>query len=169
MATVFLAATNQYRYNHPNEPGAVFDNSVNDAGNNLDDHSLPSDNGDPMEPSDPMDDDSTDQLDHGYPTGPGDQKDPGNMMDGGDKENSTPPMPPVSEKFTYQHIQECSSELTRTCQNDQPKMRTILCNINQMIERVRDGHDIFIKFEGGYIETPTTQMLLIQTGQGQLF
>jgi hypothetical protein len=33
-------------------------------------------------------------------------------------------------------------------------MRTILFNLNRMIERVRDGHDIFINFEGGYIETP---------------
>jgi hypothetical protein len=61
-------------------------------------------------------------------------------------EKTTPLMPCTSEKVTYQHIQERSSELARTCQNDQPKMRTILSNITQMIERVRDGHDIFINF-----------------------
>jgi hypothetical protein len=99
-----------------------------------------------------MDDDSTDQLDHRFPIWAGDQRNPSDMMDGDDKENSTPTIPPVSEKVTYQHIQERSSELARTCQNDQPKMRTIICNLNRMIERVSDGHDIFINFDGGYTD-----------------
>jgi hypothetical protein len=154
IATVFPASTNQYRYNHPTEFGVVFDNSGNDDGNNRDDHSLPSDNGYLMEPSDPADNDSMDQLDHGYPTRKGDQMDPGDMIDDGDKENSTPHMPCASETVMYQHIQECSYKLARTCQNDQPKMRTIVCNINQMIERVRDGQDIFVDFAGGYVEIP---------------
>ncbi len=161
MASVFQVDTNENRYNHPNIPNAVINNTVNDdGGNSLANHSLPSDNGDPMEPGEPMDDDLTDQLDHGYPSGTVDQMDPGDLTDGDerengdDKENTTPSMPPVSDKVTYQHIQERSSELARTCQNDQPKMRTILCNLNQMIERVRDGQDIFVTFEGGYIGTP---------------
>jgi hypothetical protein len=157
MATVFPPVTYQYqnRYNPPT------DSNANDEGNNLDTHTLPPDNGDPTEPSDPLDDDSTDE----FPTGtgeemdptsqlvPGDQMDPVEMWDDEDKENSTQLMPPVSNIVTYQHIQERSSELARTCQNDQPKMRTILCNLNQMIERVRDGHDIFINFDDGFIET----------------
>jgi hypothetical protein len=72
---------------------------------------------------------------------PGDLTDGDERENGDDKEKTTPSMPPVSDKVTYQHIQERSSELARTCQNDQPKMRTILCNINQMIERVSDGQD----------------------------
>jgi hypothetical protein len=156
IATVFPSATYQNRYNPPT------DSNANDEGNNVDTHSLPSENGDPTEPSDPLDDHSTDE----FPTGTGeemdpssqlmpcDQMDPVKMLDDEDKENSTQPMPPVSDKVTYQHIQECSSKLARTCQNDQPKMRTILCNLNRMIERVRDGHDIFITFDDGYIETP---------------
>jgi hypothetical protein len=69
----------------------------------------------------------------------------------GNPDNSTPLMPCTSQIVTYQHIQERSSELARTCQNDQPKMRTILSNLNQMIERVRDGHDIFINFDSSYV------------------
>jgi hypothetical protein len=69
IASVFPADTNQNRYNHLNESNAVFDNSVNDdGGNSLANHSLPSDNGDPMEPGDPMDDDSRDQFYQGYPS-----------------------------------------------------------------------------------------------------
>jgi hypothetical protein len=127
-----------------------------DEKNNHDDNYFPSDNEYTIESDDAMDPGNMHTMDHG------------NMMDHSDKENYTALMPCVSETVTYQHIQECSSKLARTCQNDQQKMRTILCNLNRMIERVRDGHDIFILKEA--ILTPgQTQILLIQMDQEQLF
>jgi len=54
---------------------------------------------------------------------------------------------PTSDFVSYQCIVERAGELARTCQQEQTKMRSVLCNINQMIDRVRDGHDIFIHFD----------------------
>ena len=59
---------------------------------------------------------------------------------------------PTSNVVTYQCIVERAGELARTCQQEQSKMRSILCNINQMIDRVRDGKDIFIHFDTGSLE-----------------
>jgi hypothetical protein len=89
-----------------------------------------------------------------------DQIDADDIITGSNKENSTSRMAPTSEIVSYQHIQEKASELARTCQNDQPKMRTILGNLHRMIERVRDGYDIFITFEEGFVNMPNASNAL---------
>ena len=50
-------------------------------------------------------------------------------------------------------MEKCS-ELARTCQNDQSKMRSLLANLHCMKERVRDGHDIFAHFDKGVLNMP---------------
>jgi hypothetical protein len=74
--------------------------------------------------------------------------DPDDLVDGGNKENFVARVGPTGDTVTYQHIMEKCSELARTCQNDQSKMRTLLANLHTMKERVRDGHEIFVHFDG---------------------
>jgi hypothetical protein len=52
-----------------------------------------------------------------------------------EQENSQPPkLAPVGDKVTSQHIQEQANELARAVQNDQVTMKTVLCNLNQMLD-----------------------------------
>jgi hypothetical protein len=81
------------------------------------------------------------------------------MPDDGDKENWTTILPPTNDKVTYSEIVARAGELTRTCSNDQSLMRTLLCNINTMIGRVRNSQDIQIHFNDGLPDIPE-QLLL---------
>ena len=64
-------------------------------------------------------------------------------------ENTTALYYPTSEHVSFQEIVARAKELASSCQQEQTKMRSLLSNINQMIDRVRDGKDIFIHFNDG--------------------
>ena len=64
------------------------------------------------------------------------------------RKNHTSIIPPPNAKVTYSEIVAQLEELARTCDNNQALMRTLLCNMNTMIEHVRDGHGIQIHFDG---------------------
>jgi hypothetical protein len=65
-----------------------------------------------------------------------------------DKENVTATTQPTGDYVSFQQVVSRASDLAGTCQYDQQKMRSLLANINQMIDRVRDGKDIHIHFDG---------------------
>ncbi len=112
------------------------------------------------EPVLPLGDDD-DSLDGGaidFQEEDGDRNPPGSPIDDNDsdsdKENPRPPkMAPVGDKVTFQQLQERANELGRAVQNDQVTMITVLCNLNQMIDRVRLGRDIHIQFGTGLLDT----------------
>jgi hypothetical protein len=68
--------------------------------------------------------------------------DDGNGLDesasGVDKENVTALTQPTGDYVSFQQVVSRASDLAGICQYDQPKMRSLLANINQMINRVRD-------------------------------
>jgi hypothetical protein len=60
------------------------------------------------------------------------------------QENCPPVPPPNSDKVTFGEIVARAGELAKTCDGHHSLMRTVLCNINQMIERVRSDQGIHI-------------------------
>ena len=73
-----------------------------------------------------------------------------------DEENTRPiQTAPVGEKVTFHHIKERALELASAVQNDKPLLKTLLCNLNAMIDRVRSGRDIQIHFGSGLLNDLT--------------
>jgi hypothetical protein len=81
----------------------------------------------------------------------GDQIDMDDVVEASNKENFIAQVVQVGEKVTYSQVMEKCSELARTCQNDQSKMRTLIANLHCMKERVRDGHDIFAHYDASVL------------------
>jgi hypothetical protein len=71
------------------------------------------------------------------------------MPDNGDTGSCTSILPPTDERVTFSEILARAGELARTCSNSPDLMRTLLCNVNAMIVRVRENKDIQIHFDGG--------------------
>jgi hypothetical protein len=63
-------------------------------------------------------------------------------------DNVTAILQPLSNYVSFQQVVSRASELAGICQHDQPKMRSLLSNINQMISCVRDCTDIYVHFDG---------------------
>jgi hypothetical protein len=85
------------------------------------------------------DDDSLDGGPIGFHEGDTDDCPIGSQIDGNEseseQENSRPPkMARVGDKVTFQQIQERANKLGRTVQYDQVTMKTVLCNLDQMID-----------------------------------
>ena len=78
--------------------------------------------------------------------------DDGNAMVDVDKENVTAPTQPIGDYVSFQQVVSRASDLAGICQYDQPKMRSLMANINQMIDRVRDCKDIHIHFDGNDLD-----------------
>ena len=78
-----------------------------------------------------------------------DAMDEDTLIDVSNKENFITQVAQTGENVSYSHIMDKCSEVARTCQNDQPKMHTLLANLHCMKERVKDGLEIFAQFETG--------------------
>jgi hypothetical protein len=80
----------------------------------------------------------------------------GNASDDGsldvDKENVTALTQPLGDYVSFQQVVSRASDLAGTCQHDQPKMRSLLSNINEMIDTVRDSKDIHVHFDGNGLD-----------------
>jgi hypothetical protein len=82
--------------------------------------------------------------------------DDGNALDDGlldvDKENVTALTQPLGDHVSFQQVVSRASDLAGTCQHDQRKMRSLLSNINKMIDGFRDSKHIHVHFDGNDLD-----------------